>query len=198
MRRRIFSAIVVVTLPQLAGCAHTDARYVYQDGQFGVVGIPQNTAHWPHNYRAQAEELMAAHFPEGYEVVRAEEVVEGSRTLTVDGSTKAEIQPQLPTALLKVGTLGRTASKKQSDQVKIKECRIVYKKAGGPKPGAFASEPGLSPTPYVDPNAEARELKGARVAKARAGKERDDEAKPARLAKAEKEKDDEEGEEGSD
>ena len=68
----------------IPGCASTsDARYVYQDGEFGVVAIPQNTPRGPNHYRAQAEALMAQHFPEGYEIVRAEEVVEGSRTLTV-------------------------------------------------------------------------------------------------------------------
>lgn len=137
-----------------AGCVGAgDARYVYQDGQFGVVGIPANSRTWPHDYRRQADELMKAHFPDGYQVVRAEEVVEGSRTLIVDGKTSAEVAPAFPPPLAKVGSLGRTASRTQSDTLKIKECRIVYKRADPGTDPAFSPDPGLSPTRYLDPNA---------------------------------------------
>jgi hypothetical protein len=62
------------------GCASTEqARYVYQDREFGVVGIPANTDRWPNHYRTQADRLMQRHFPEGHEIVRAEEVVEEHR-----------------------------------------------------------------------------------------------------------------------
>ena len=73
---------------------------------------------------------MLKHFPDGYEVVRAEEVVEGSRTLTVNGTNSAQLDTEGPVPLIKVGKIGRTASRTQADNVKIKECRIVYKKAG--------------------------------------------------------------------
>jgi hypothetical protein len=143
-----------------SGCAATgEARYVYQDGQFGVVGIPRNTSHWPTNYRKHAEELMAQHFPEGYEIVRAEEVIEGSRVLTTNGSGVAEVGPALPLPLMKIGTIGLASSKNQADSVKIKECRILYKKAehpGAPRAVAFAEQASLSPTSYLDPNALAR------------------------------------------
>lgn len=45
MQRSIRLTIALVGLLSLAsGCAmQPDARYVYQDGQFGVIGIPQNT-----------------------------------------------------------------------------------------------------------------------------------------------------------
>jgi len=60
---------------------------------------------------------------------------------------------------LKLGKIGRTASRSQADSVKIKECRIVYKKAGctaaEPEAG-FADRASLNPEPYIDPNAEAR------------------------------------------
>ena len=59
------------------------ARYVYQDHDFGVVAIPMNTYLGKVSFRNEAEELMARHFPEGYEIVRAEEVNEGERTLDV-------------------------------------------------------------------------------------------------------------------
>jgi hypothetical protein len=153
-RRRIVPLIVV---PLLAGCAQMHAaRYVYQDGQFGVVGIPSDTCYWPTFYRKQAEVLMAQHFPEGYEIIRAEEVVEGSRTLVRDNGAAAQVSPELPAALLKVASLGVTSDRKESDSVKIMECRIIYKKADhrdGAKPSGFAAAPTLTPTYYVDPNA---------------------------------------------
>ena len=64
-----------------AGCsAGPDARYDYQDGQYGVIGIPKNTTKGPKDFRKQAVALMEQHFPEGYEIVRAEEVVESKRS----------------------------------------------------------------------------------------------------------------------
>lgn len=150
------------------GCVGVgDARYVYQDGQFGVVGIPTNTETWPHHYRRQADELMKAHFPEGYEIVRAEEVVEGSRTLVVDGKLSAEVAPVLPAPLAKVGSLGRTASRTQSDTLKIKECRIVYRRAEPGSDAEFAAEPDLTPTRYLDPNAPPRKDEATAMATAR-------------------------------
>ncbi len=47
---------------------------MYQDGGFGVVGILRNTFSERPDYQAQAELLMDRHFPEDYEIVRAEEV----------------------------------------------------------------------------------------------------------------------------
>ena len=65
-----------------SGCATTQSvRYVYQDKNFGVIGMPENTNRWPTYYHRKAEKMMAEHFPEGFEIVRAEEVTEGSRTL---------------------------------------------------------------------------------------------------------------------
>lgn len=153
MRPTHFALFVLPALCLGAGCAATGrARYVYQDGQFGVVGIPENTDRWPTHYRRQAEALMAAHFPEGHQIVRAEEVVEGSRTLTLEGTHTAELSPQLPTELLKIAKLGRTAARRQSDSLKIKECRIIYRRTPAPS-APYADQPTLTPTRYVDPNA---------------------------------------------
>ena len=69
------------------------ARYIYQDGEFGVVGIPVNNYQKRLDFRAQAEELMARHFPEGYEIVRAEEVNEGERIRDVGRKTEFETEP---------------------------------------------------------------------------------------------------------
>src|SRR5262249_35815300 len=78
----------------LAGCSKPIvARYIYQDSEFGVVGIPVNTYQKKVDFRAQAEVLMARHFPEGYEIVRAEEVIEGERILDVGKKTEIETEP---------------------------------------------------------------------------------------------------------
>jgi hypothetical protein len=171
MRGRIRTSIVLSAIVGLtSGCAGThQARYVYQDGQFGVVGIPSNTERWPTHYRTQAEELMARHFPQGYEIVRAEEVVEGSRVLTTHGSGTAEVGAGLPLPVLKIGTIGLSSSRNQADSVKIKECRILYKKAepgGAPKGERFAEQASLTPTTYLDPNALARKQAEGKESKA--------------------------------
>jgi hypothetical protein len=144
------------------GCAGgREVRYVYQDGTSGVIGMPENSSRWPTYYRKHAEELMSQHFPEGYEIVRAEEVVEGSRTLTVKGSNAAEIDASGASQLLSLGKLGRTSTRSQSDSVKIKECRILYKKAEpglAHRSGEYAAQASWSPAPYVDPNAPERRL----------------------------------------
>lgn len=157
---RAFPGVVIASLALAAagGCAGVaPARYVYQDGEFGVVGIPENTDRWPTHYRRQAEALMDRHFPDGHEIVRAEEVVEGSRTLTVQDSGAAELAPKLPAPLGSVGKLGHTGSRSQSDTLKIKECRIIYRRARRPAPPeGYAELASLTPTLYIDPNAAER------------------------------------------
>ncbi len=167
MRGTMRISVVVGLFGLLAtGCvAPGQARYVYQDGQYGVVGIPENTDEWPTHYRVQAETLMSNHFPEGYEIVRAEEVDSGTRTLTVNGSNTAEIDAGGGISLIKLAKIGRTSSKVQADNLKIKECRIVYKKVGAKDPEfGFAESATLGPEPYLDPNAEARKHTVARPA----------------------------------
>jgi hypothetical protein len=138
----------------LSGCAHNQGvRYVYQDRDFGVVGMPENTDCWPTHYRRQGEKLMDAHFSEGHEIVRAEEVIEGERTLKVEGSNSAEVSPQISKSLLKVVKLGHSASRSQAETVKVKECRIIYRRAGSAKPKGYAGAATLTPALYVDPNA---------------------------------------------
>jgi hypothetical protein len=135
------------------GCATTESvRYVYQDNDFGVIGMPENTDRWPTHYHRRAEKMMDEHFPGGYEIVRAEEVTEGSRTLKIEGSGTAEINPQVPAELLKIAKFGRTTSRSQADVVKIKECRIVYRRASPSEESPFSSDVEVSPKRYVDPN----------------------------------------------
>jgi hypothetical protein len=136
----------------LSGCSH-QVRYVYQDHDFGVIGMPENSDEWPTRYRSRAENLMKAQFPEGHEIVRAEEVVEGTRMLTTQGANSAEILPTIATPLLQIGKLGHSSGRTQADKVRIKECRIIYRRTGAPAAvETYAPLATLTPTRYVDPN----------------------------------------------
>jgi hypothetical protein len=154
MRTLLGVLIALTALFTISGCAETrGVRYVYQDGDFGVVGLPENTDRWPTHYRRKADKLMDAHFPAGHEIVRAEEVVEGSRTLTLQGTKTAELVPELPNGLFQIGKLGRRASRSQADTLKIKECRIVYHRTpNAVSPVTYTVAATLTPTSYVDPN----------------------------------------------
>jgi hypothetical protein len=143
----------------MTGCASPPcARYVYQDGEFGVVAIPVNTYFDRWDCRAAAEDLMAHHFPEGYEIVRAEEVIEGEKVVDVGHKAEVLAEPNL-TALhqvIKLGKLDRTTTFEEKDQLKVRECRIVYKKKSDHAlpgvSGQFASVASLTPKLYIDPN----------------------------------------------
>jgi hypothetical protein len=173
----------------VAGCvAPPDARYVYQDGQFGVIGIPRNTSLGKKDYRAQAYELMARHFPEGYEIVRAEEVVEGDRTLDTARKIELDSEPGVAALnqMIKIGKFAKSTSLDQKDMVKITESRILYRRRPeGAAPGhdGFTSLANLAPELYIDPNDEVR--KGVKEAlllvqkqKDAAASKPDDKAKP--------------------
>jgi len=157
------------------GCAKPIvARYVYQDGEFGVVGIPVNTYQQKMSFREEAEGLMARHFPEGYEIVRAEEVNEGERLLDLGKKTEVETEPKL-TALnqvFKLGKLDRTTSYEEKDKLQVRECRIIYKRKpvhSTGRSGQFAAVTSLAPPFYLDPNEMARrQIKEEMLAKASA------------------------------
>ena len=158
-RNALRMAFLTIIALGSVGCATTgDVRYVYQDGEYGVVGLPKNTSDWPTHYRKRAEALMAQHFPQGYEVIRAEEVVEGSRVLTKGGTNSAMLEPG-GGHMLNLGKMGLTSTRNQADTLPITECRIVYKRAGADesvKSGAYAETAAMTPSLYVDPNARAR------------------------------------------
>ena len=179
---RAASMLFVVLAGFLTGCA-TDhnVRYVYQDKEFGVVGMPENTDRWPTHYRKRAEKLMAKHFPEGHEIVRAEEVTQGSRTLKIEGSKTAEIIPQIPAEILTIAKLGRSASRSQADVVDIKECRIIYRRAAHREATDFATDAELTPASYLDPNVAERKKAeaGPQVAPENATRLAKSETKPA-------------------
>jgi hypothetical protein len=150
-------SLMLLIVATLMGCAnHHQVRYVYQDRDFGVIGMPENTDFWPTHYRRQGAKLMAAHFQEGYEIVRAEEVIEGDRTLKVEGSGSAEISPEISAPHFKVVKLGHAATRSQADTVKIKECRIIYRRAGLKTAPTSSPAATLTPTWYLDPNAAER------------------------------------------
>jgi hypothetical protein len=146
-------SLVLLSVVALSGCAQTEGvRYVYQDRDFGVIGMPENTNRWPTYYRTHGEKLMDNHFPEGHEIVRAEEVIQGERTLKVEGSNSAEVSPQVSESLLKVVKLGHSSSRSEAETVKVKECRIIYRRVGTLKPKDYAVATTLTPALYVDPN----------------------------------------------
>jgi len=141
-----------------SGCATPMvARYIYQDGEFGVVGIPVNNYQKKTDFRAQAEGLMVRHFPEGFEIVRAEEVNEGERILDLGRKTQIETDPKVAALnqMISLGSLNRTTSYEQKDKLQLRECRIIYKKKPLHTPGRsgqFASTNSASPPLYIDPN----------------------------------------------
>jgi hypothetical protein len=150
-------SLVLLFVAASSGCAQTDGvRYVYQDRDFGVIGMPENPNQWPTYYRTHGEKLMDTHFPEGHEIVRAEEVIQGERTRKFEGSNSAEVSPQVSESLLKVVKLGHSASRSEAETVKVKECRIIYRRVGTMKPKDYAVATTLTPALYVDPNAAER------------------------------------------
>jgi hypothetical protein len=133
------------------------ARYIYQDGEYGVVGIPVNSYEKRLSFRAQAEELMSRHFPQGYEIVRAEEVNEGERIRDVGRKTEFETEPAVAVLnqIIRLGSLNRTTSFAEKDKLQVRECRIIYQKKSIHTPGRtgqFASTTSLAPPLYIDPN----------------------------------------------
>lgn len=159
MRRLTFALIV---LAAFSGCKTTQhARYIYQDGEFGVIGIPQNSPFGSTNFHMQAEQLMAHHFPEGYEIVRAEEVVEGQRVLDKSRKAEFESEPSINALSQKItlGKLAQTTSTATKDSLPILESRIIYKRRGAsevPGPNGFAASAEVIPKYYLDPNEMAR------------------------------------------
>jgi hypothetical protein len=170
MRQTVLAALCL-GLPALAfsGCAQPCvARYVYQDGEFGVIGIPVNTYQEKMDFRTQAEALMARHFPDGYEIVRAEEVNEGQRILDRGRKSEIDSEPQVNALnqMIKLGKLSRTTSFEEKETLQVRECRIVYKRraVGAPRSTSrFAALASLTPPLYIDPNEAIRHQGAAQV-----------------------------------
>ena len=146
------------------------ARYVYQDHDFGVVAIPMNTYLGKASFRGEAEALMARHFPDGYEIVRAEEVNEGERTLDVGRKTQFETEPNFSALnqMIKLGKLDQTTSFEQKDKIMVRECRIIYKRKSPSSPDStsqFALTSSVNPRFYIDPNETVRRQNADMIAK---------------------------------
>jgi hypothetical protein len=194
MWQRLMATLVLgAIVPAISGCMNRppDARYIYQDGDFGVVGIPQNSPFGSKDYSKQAQELMSHHFPGGYEIVRAEEVVEGQRVLDKSRKSEFETDPSL-SALnqrINIGKIAQSMSTQQKDSLPILESRIIYKRRrlDGPQgANGFSTLATLIPELYLDPNEMARcrerielaELKKAKAAQvASTAKTKDSDAK---------------------
>ena len=151
-------------LAAVCGCSSApDARYVYQDGEYGVVGIPRNSPYGRKDYDQQAQALMTRHFPGGYEVVRAEEVVEGERTLDKAIKQELDTEPGFTafSQMLKLGKIARSSSVDEKDITHITESRIIYRrKPEGEDAGrdGFSLVANQAPGLYLDPNDLARKL----------------------------------------
>jgi hypothetical protein len=200
MRQRLLASIFFIAIaPACAGCkSQVDARYIYQDGDYGVIGIPQNTPFGKKDYRKQAEELMARHFPMGHEIVRAEEVVEGQRVLDKSRKSEFETDPAI-SALnqrINLGKVAQTTSTQQKDSLPILESRILYKRKTKEEPNGlngFSAVATLMPELYLDPNEMARRREKIELAEFKknnpatvAAKPKDPEVKPASMEPARK------------
>jgi hypothetical protein len=65
-RRNTALAVLGVIVMASCGCkTQQNARYIYQDGEFGVIGIPQNSPLGSKDYQIQPAEMMAQHVPGG-------------------------------------------------------------------------------------------------------------------------------------
>jgi hypothetical protein len=147
-----------------AGCATTpDARYVYQDGEYGVIGIPRNSPLGRKDYREEAYHLMSLHFPEGFEIVRAEEVVEGERVFEAARRLEVDSEPGVSALnqILKIGKFAKSTAIDQKDTVHITESRIIYRrKHDGKSTGhdGFSAIATATPEFYLDPNQAVRKM----------------------------------------
>ena len=132
---------------------------------------------------------MARHFPGGYEIVRAEEVVEGQRVLDKSRKSEFETDPSINALNQKInlGKLAESTSTQQKDSLPILESRILYRrKMADESRGAngFTALATYKPELYLDPNEMARCRERIEVAEIKKGK-------PAQLASKDDGKDSE-------
>ena len=194
MRGHLFAlAFVGVFAATAIGCkSPQNARYIYQDGEFGVIGVPLNSPLGPKDYKKQIDQLMSEHFPDGFEIIRAEEVVEGQRVFDKSRKSEIETDPSINALNQKIqlGKLAQTTTSAQKDLLPILESRIIYKRRTpeGPKgANGFAFSAKVIPEFYLDPNQMARcrerielaEFKKAKAAVVSAEKASDEGTKKA-------------------
>lgn len=193
-KARRWSAAVLATIGMAAipGCLTTqpDARYVYQDGEYGVIGVPRNNSYGKKDYRKQAHDLMTLHFPEGYEIVRAEEIVAGERVTDTARKIEVETEPGVNALnqMLKIGKFDKSTSLDQKDTLQITESRIIYRRKDAAQPrgtAGFAAIATAVPGLYIDPNDTVRKLGASMLlaTKKKAEEPKLDDAKAALVAK---------------
>jgi hypothetical protein len=142
---RLLPVAAVLLLVTVSGCG--SARMIQSSPDGGVVAIPSNSNAWPYQYRDHADKLMAMKCPNGYDIVREEEVIVGVKTTTTtqtaDSVTQAGYKDNpVPTAAT---TSVTTTTRPQ------KEYRITFRAHQAvPVPLAVVpATPVLAPVPAV-------------------------------------------------
>ena len=79
---RLALPAAVLLLVTVSGCG--SARMIQSTPDGGVVAIPSNTNAWPFKYRDHADKLMAMKCPNGFDVMREEEVIVGVKSTTTE------------------------------------------------------------------------------------------------------------------
>ena len=150
--RNGFPAAAILSILMLSGCQ--SARYVVRESDHGVVAIPVGSE----RYRREAEQLMQEHFPDGFTVVREEQVLVED-TPSSAGQIRSELAAQsnrpLGSAAAPVPAAGKPADGQRA------ELRITYFRdqpvsplASGDLPAGFdASESLFSTAGMIDPAA---------------------------------------------
>jgi hypothetical protein len=136
--KRVSAFALLVCALVAAGCA-SQATYVEQKGDSGIVAVPDSTDNWPtHNMRA-AKELIEKHVGKDYEIVAQYTVKKGQKVST-DQQTNTDQTQNGRNPNLKGERTTVSGSTTVSD---ITEYRIVYRKklpqGYGPQVGAAPS-----------------------------------------------------------
>lgn len=151
MRRKTLPLASFAILCGSVGCTQSrEAHYAYRDGNYGVVKIANDTK----SSRRQAQKLMAQHFPDGYEIIREEEIETGSRKADQRSKRNTSIKPGAGMSQFMVG-MGDSSAESEStfvDEVKLHEVRILYRNRKAQGQAGFASVASITPEMYNDPN----------------------------------------------
>lgn len=157
MRRNASWLAMFLFLLVAAGCSQNrGARYVYRDGNHGVIGLADHT----NRTRRRAEALMAQHFPDGFDIVREEEIETGSRKSDWSRLRNKMIKPGAGAAefLIGMGTASSETSTKYVDDIKLHELRVIYQNRQGEAQSGFTTLASINPQMYNDPNRKLRDL----------------------------------------
>jgi hypothetical protein len=149
MNRLMWGLLLVIC--GSSGCA-SQARFIEQNADSGVVAIPSNTDSWPTYNRRAALALIEKHIGPHYEIVERREVATGTATTNNQNVNNEQTwnssNPLLPANKQTVTTTTTTRD--------VTEWRIAYRRkampnstvGANPTPGAT---PGLTPAGGVAP-----------------------------------------------